>query len=111
MLVATASGEFASRRDPAERTDIKAGVTRVSPDYWLARERPELFKLGDRRDARTYRTHCRNLENARDELERGRQTSPRSSTSSLMLPGQPFKLPRGDRPFRLPCRIAGRVLP
>jgi hypothetical protein len=114
MLVAVKSGAFVSSSDASEHATIEAGKTRVSPDYWLARERPELFNLGDRRDTRTYNTHRRNLENARAELERGRPTSTRRGavrSTALTLPGQPFKLPRSDRPFKLPRRKAGRVLP
>jgi len=111
MLVATKSGGFRSKRDPAERTEIKAGITYVSPDYWLARERPELFKLGDHRDTRTHRTHSRALKNAREHVERGRPTGSLHSTGALTLPGQPLKLPRSDRPLKLPRRTAGRVLP
>jgi hypothetical protein len=116
MLVAAKSGEFTSRRDPTERTDIKAGVTRVVADYWLAVERPELFKLGDKRDTRTYQIQCRNLEHAREELERGlpasrRATSSRAMSSELSLPGQPFRLPHGAPPFKLPRPAPRKVLP
>ena len=71
----------------------------------------ELFKLGDRRDSRTYRIHCRNLKHAHEELERGRPTSARRSTGALKLPGQPFRLPRHYKPFKLPRRTTSKVLP
>jgi hypothetical protein len=112
MLVATRSGEFSPERDPSERVTITAGTTRVRADYWLARERPELFKLADRRDTRTYRSHTRNLEHARQELERGRPNRARRRTDALKLPGQPFRLPRHYTAFKLPRRTTtGRVLP
>jgi hypothetical protein len=112
MLVATRSGEFSPERDPSERVTITAGTTRVRADYWLARERPELFKLCDRRDTRTYRSHCRNLEHARQELERGHPARPRRRTDALKLPGQPFRLPRHYKAFKLPRRTpTRRVLP
>jgi hypothetical protein len=112
MLVAVKSGEFSPERDPSERVTITAGTTYVSPDYWLARERPELFKLGDRRDTRTYRARTRNLEHARLELERERPTGPRRRTDALRLPGQPFRLPRHYKAFKLPRRTpTRRVLP
>jgi Zn-finger nucleic acid-binding protein len=67
-LVAVKSGAYVSERNPADRTTIEAGSTHVCRDYWLARERPELFKPADKRDARTYREHRAHLERARQEL-------------------------------------------
>ena len=111
MLVATKTGEFSPEGDPSERVIITAGTTLVSPDHWLAHERPELFTLRDRRDAGTYHAHCRNLQNARADLDRGRPTGARRGTAhALKLPGQPFKLPR-PAPFRLPRPVHRKVLP
>lgn len=100
MLVACRTGAFVSQRNPAERVDITAGSTRVSADYWLARERPELFKPADSRDARTYREHAANLERTRRQLERGmpaRQPSRRKGVLAPkgVLPPKPaWRLPR-----------------
>ena len=96
MLAATKSGVFVSQRDPSLRTDIKANVTRVAVDYWLARERPELFKPCDKRDMRVYNAHRGMLERAQQDLGRRmpRTRAPRSS--SLLAPrrttGQPWRL-------------------
>jgi hypothetical protein len=116
-LIAVKTGAYVSERNPADHTTIEAGSTHVCRDYWLARERPELFKPADNRDARTYREHSANLERARKELERrlpasrrGRATRPAKS-GTLTLPGQPFRLPRNDRPFRLPRAVHRKVLP
>ena len=117
MLIACKTGGYVSERNPADHVTIEAGKTRVSRDYWLARERPELFKPADNRDARTYREHSANLERARHELERGLPASRRgratrpTESGTLTLPGQPFRLPRNDRPFKLPRRRTGKVLP
>ena len=100
MLVAAKSATFVSQRDPSERTAITAGTTHVSPDYWLARQRPELFKLADRRDLRTARDHARSLANVRAELERGRTTSPKYRRGVLSRGVLP---PKDHRPV-LPSR-------
>jgi hypothetical protein len=116
-LVAVKTGAYVSERNPADHTTIEAGSTHVCRDYWLARERPELFKPADNRDARTYREHSANLERARHELERGLPASRRgratrpTESGTLTLPGQPFRLPRNDRAFKLPRRPARTVLP
>jgi hypothetical protein len=97
MLVACKSGEFVSERNPTERVEIMAGTTRVSRDYWLVRQRPELFKPADKRDARTYREHSANLERARERLERGRPASRRKGVlaPTRVLPPKPaWRLPR-----------------
>ena len=60
MLVACKTGAYVSERNPADRVDITAGSTHVCRDFWLVRERPELFKPADKRDARTYREHSAN---------------------------------------------------
>ncbi len=60
MLIACKTSGYVSERNPADHVTIEAGKTRVSRDYWLARERPELFKPADNRDARTYREHSAN---------------------------------------------------
>jgi hypothetical protein len=110
MLRAVKSGAFTSERDPGERCTITAGKTQVAYDYWLARERPELFMPIDKRDTRTIDAHSRNLERTRHELERGRTRAsgparprsgvlpPRTGGSTLRLPGGPS----GARPLRLP---------
>jgi hypothetical protein len=107
MLRAVTSGAFTSQRNPADRCTIKAGTPRVAFDYWLARERPELFMPIDKRDSRTIEAHSRNLERSRQELERCRPTRtparagvlpPRTGGSTLRLPGRPS----GARPLRLP---------
>jgi hypothetical protein len=100
-LAAVKSGLYVSERDPQERVEIKAGVTRVSPDYWLARERPELFKPVDKRDSRTAARHLDTLERAAQDLERGRPAS-RTRTATPRrgrvlppkAPAKPFRLPR-----------------
>jgi hypothetical protein len=100
MLVACKTGAYISERNPADRADITAGSTRVSRDYWLARERPELFKPADKRDARTYREHGANLEREGEELERGRPTRQASRRKGVLapkgvLPPKPaWRLPR-----------------
>jgi hypothetical protein len=117
MLVACKTGEYVSQRDPAQRVTVTAGTTHVAGDFWLARERPELFKPADSRDARTYREHSANLERTRQELERGLPASHRGRATrppqsrTLTLPGQPFKLPNGNKPFRLPRPSHRKVLP
>jgi hypothetical protein len=102
-LVATKSGAYVSERDPADHTFIEAGRTHVIPSYWLACERPELFKPADRRDTRTYQEHRGYLEHARRALERGR-TSARSSSRVLPTPRHEPVLPspRKGQPWRLP---------
>jgi hypothetical protein len=70
MLVACKTGAYVSERNSADHTTIEAGSTHVCRDYWLARERPELFKPADSRDTRTFREHRANLERARQKLER-----------------------------------------
>lgn len=108
MVAAVRSGAFVSERDPADRCTIEAGKTRVSYDYWLARERPELFMPVDSRDARTIEAHSRNLERTRHELERGRtRASGPARTSSVLPPKESrarLRLPRSPsaRPLRLP---------
>jgi len=57
MLIAARGGSFISERNPRNHTTITPGTTRVAPDYSLARERPELIKPADNRDARTYKAH------------------------------------------------------
>lgn len=108
-LVAVKSGAYVSQRSPADHTTIEAGKTHVSCDYWLARERPELFMPADKRDARTYREHSRNLARARQELERGRPTPHPSRRKGVLapkgvLPPKPaWRLPRpGTRTRVLP---------
>jgi hypothetical protein len=99
MLVACRTGAYVSDRNPADHTTITAGSTHVCRDYWLARERPELFKPADNRDARTYREHSAHLERARQELERMpiRQASRRKGVLAPkgVLPPKPaWRLPR-----------------
>jgi hypothetical protein len=79
MLGAVKSGAFTSERNPRERATIKAGTTRVSRDYWLAAERPELFMPIDERDTRTIDAHRSNLGRARRDLERGRTATRRTT--------------------------------
>jgi hypothetical protein len=104
-LVAVKSGAYPSERNPADHTTIEAGKTHVCRDYWLARERPELFKPADKRDARTYREHRANLERAQQELERARRT--RTATRTGVLPtrkrAETWRLP--SAPSRRPLRI------
>ena len=106
-LVAVKSGAYVSERNPADHVDITAGKTHVCRDYWLARERPELFMPADGRDARTVREHSANLERTRQELERGRPTRPASPRKGVLapkgvLPPQPaFRLPRRATPTRV----------
>jgi hypothetical protein len=107
MLRAVKSGTFTSKS--GERTTITAGTTRVSSDYWLARERPELFMPIDKRDTRTIAAHSRNLEHARQTLERGRTTRPATTRTGGVLPpragGSTLRLPGGPsgaRPLKLP---------
>ena len=107
MLVACKTGGYVSERNPADHVDITAGKTHVCRDYWLARERPELFKPADSRDARTYREHAANLERTRKELEQGRPSrQPARRTGVLahkgVLPPKPaFRLPRRAPPTRV----------
>jgi len=104
MLLACKSGSFVSERDPRERVTITANTTRVAPDYWLARERPELFTPVDRRDTRTYSLHRDNLERARRDLERGgtatRRVSDQRGAGVLPTPRPVVGLrwPRSNRP-------------
>jgi hypothetical protein len=106
MLVACKTGAYVSERNPADHTTIEAGSTHVCRDYWLARERPELFKPADKRDARTYREHRAHLERTRQELERGRPTP--TATRTGLLPtrksAEMWRLPSAPsrRPLRLP---------
>ena len=99
-LVAVKTGAYVSERNPADHVTIEAGSTHVSRDYWLARERPELFKPADNRDARTFREHGANLERKREELERGRPTRQASRRKGVLapkgvLPPKPaWRLPR-----------------
>jgi hypothetical protein len=114
MLVACKTGAYVSERNPADRADITAGSTRVSCDYWLVREHPELFKPADNRDARTFHELDASLERKREDLERGLPAARRVRTArpgTLTLPGQPFRLPNGNKPFRLPRPSHHRVLP
>ena len=100
-LVAVKTGAYVSERNPPDHTTIEAGSTHVCRDYWLARERPELFKPADNRDARTYREHRAHLERARQQLERGtpaRQASRRKGVlarKGVLPPAPPWRLPRG----------------
>jgi hypothetical protein len=112
MLAAVKSGEYVSERDPTVRTTITAARTYVSPDYWLAGERPELFMPADKRDLRIAAAHSRNLSRARAQLERGRPTSSRRREQGdrLRLPGQPFRLPP-RAPFKLPRPAGRKALP
>jgi hypothetical protein len=104
MLRAVKSGTFTSKS--GERATITAGTTRVSSDYWLARERPELFMPIDKRDVRTIDAHRGNLERAQQQLERGRPT--RTATRTGVLPprkgAETWRLPNpaATRPLRLP---------
>ena len=107
MLVASKSGAYVSERNPADHTTIEAGSTHVCRDYWLAVERPELFKPADSRDTRTFREHRANLERKREELERGMPTRQASRRKGVLappgvLPPKPaFRLPRRSPPPRV----------
>ena len=100
MLIACKTGGYVSERNPADRADITAGKTHVCRDYWLARERPELFRPADSRDVRTYREHAANLERIRQELERGRPSLRPSRRKGVLAhkgvlpPAPPWRLPR-----------------
>ena len=110
MLIACKTGAYVSERNPADHTTIEAGSTHVCRDYWLARERPELFKPADNRDARTYRDHRANLERARQELERRptRQAPRRKGVlahKGVLPPAPRWRLPRpaaSTRAWKLP---------
>jgi len=110
MLKATRSGTFVSERDPTEGVTLTEGVSRVNPRHWIVSERPELFRVVDKRDVHTAQTHSRYLERSREELERGR-TSTRARTpyrpgvlSRGVLPPRPHRnvLPAKAAPWRLP---------
>ena len=88
MLRAVKTGTFTSKQ--GERTTIKAGVTRVAPSHWLAREYPEALTVADKRDARTTRDHARSLAHVRAELERG---APVTRTHARPAPSRPLRLP------------------
>jgi hypothetical protein len=109
MLVAVKTGGYVSERNPADHVTIEAGSTHVCRDYWLARERPELFKPADSRDARTFREHRANLERARQQLERGRRQASRRkgvlAHKGVLPPAPPWRLPRpaaSTRAWKLP---------
>lgn len=107
MLAAVRGGTYVSERDPSESVTIKAGQTRVCRGYWLAVERPELFRPADMRDVRTCREHRANLARARQQLERGRPTrqAPRRkgvlAPKGVLPPKPAFRLPRPPTPTRV----------
>ena len=104
MLICTRGGSFVSQRDPRERVTVNKGTTLVAPHFWLAAERPELFKPADRRDTRAYNLHRGNLERARRDLERGgtatRRVSDQRRAGVLPRPRPAVGLrwPRPNRP-------------
>ena len=108
MLDAVKSGTYTSERDPANTITIEAGTTRVCRGYWLAVERPELFRPADKRDSRTLREHSANLERTRQELERGMPPgrAPRRkgvlAPKGVLPPKPPFRLPRPAKAWKLP---------
>jgi hypothetical protein len=96
-LVAVKTGAYVSERNPADHTTIEAS-THVCRDYWLARERPELFKPADNRDTRTFREHRAHLERARQELERRpTRQAPRKGVlahKGVLPPAPAWRIPR-----------------
>jgi hypothetical protein len=96
------------RSPDGEVVEFKAGVTRVSRDYWAVRLHPEVFRVVDWRDTRSLQEHSRALDHVRQELERG-LTRASGPARSGVLPSrptgpQPWRLPSPDavRPLRLP---------
>ena len=111
MLVACKTGEFVSERNPADHVDITAGKTHVCRDYWLARERPELFKPADSRDAPpSASTAPTSNGHAKSSSRAGRAADRHDARGVLapkgVLPPKPaFRLPRRAPPTRaLPKR-------
>jgi hypothetical protein len=74
--------------------EFKAGVTRVSRDYWAVRLHPEVFRVIDQRDTRSLREHSRALDRTRRELERGSTSTPARGVLPPRTAVRPLRLPR-----------------